>query len=163
MSISRYIVISGVFLASGALVACGGPQAKQSEPAAGAEPAAGSTAESTAGEDPVQAQLARGGAAFGKYCAECHGDSGQGTADAPPLVGEGALPLDPRPEQEFRTTQFRTAMDVAQFAVENMPPQGDKPPTSEYWDILAFALSANGIQLTEPVGPDNAASFVLHP
>jgi hypothetical protein len=33
----------------------------------------------------------------------------------------------------------------------------------DYWALLAFALSANGISLAEPVTPHNAQQLVLHP
>src|SRR5687767_14746287 len=120
MKTAHLIIASTAAL--GLIVACGG-SAKQQEPA----PAGGTAEGAPAGEDPIAAQIARGGQAFGKFCSECHGAAGEGTADAPPLVGEGALPLDPRPEQQFRKSQFKTAMDVATFAVENMPPKGEKP------------------------------------
>ena len=110
-------------------------------------------------------QVARGGERFAASCAKCHGDSGQGSDDAPPLVGTGALPLDPRPGQK-RAAKFHTALDVAQFVTANMPPQASeraKLAPDDYWAILAFALQANGVALKEPVGPGNAASIVLHP
>jgi mono/diheme cytochrome c family protein len=110
-------------------------------------------------------QIARGGHLFAANCAKCHGDSGEGTDDAPPLVGKGALPLDPRPDQK-RTAKFHTAMDVAQFATQQMPPKASdraKLAPDDYWSILAFALNANGVAVKEPVGPGNAASIVLHP
>jgi hypothetical protein len=34
---------------------------------------------------------------------------------------------------------------------------------SDYWAVLAFALDANGVELSEPVGPGNAGSIALHP
>jgi cytochrome c len=109
------------------------------------------------------AQVDRGAQVFGQSCAKCHGASGQGTDKAPALVGQGALPLDPPAGRKFRKARFRTAQDVAAFVVPNMPP----PPAPrlsgpEAWAVLAFALSANGVELTEPVGPDNAAAIVLH-
>jgi mono/diheme cytochrome c family protein len=110
-------------------------------------------------------QVDRGGRLFAVNCAKCHGASGQGTDDAPPLVGKGALPLDPRPDQK-RTVKFHTALDVAGFATKEMPPKASaraKLTTDDYWAILAFALDANGVTLKEPVGPGNAASIVLHP
>jgi len=113
----------------------------------------------------VADQIARGGERFLASCAKCHGDSGQGSDDAPLLVGKGALPLDPRPEQK-RTVKFHTVRDVAQFVTANMPPKASeraKLAPDDYWAILAFALNANGIVLEEPVGPGNAASIVLHP
>jgi hypothetical protein len=33
----------------------------------------------------------------------------------------------------------------------------------DYWAVLAFALQANGVELTEPVGPGNAGAIILHP
>lgn len=113
----------------------------------------------------AEAQVDRGGAVFAQRCAECHGDSGQGTEDAPRLVGlaQGALPLDPPPERRVRKTQFKTAMDVAQFVVANMPP-GKRQKLSEpdAWAVLAFALTANGVELREPVGAHNASAIKLH-
>lgn len=111
-----------------------------------------------------EAQVERGGTLYGEHCAECHGDAGQGTDLAPAVVGEGALPLDPPAEREVRTTQFRTALDVFVFADEYMP--GDAPgslPDEDLVDILAFALFANGVELDEPLGFDNAESVVIHP
>ena len=54
-------------------------------------------------------------------------------------------------------------MDVAVFATSTMPPKGPKPTEDQYWAILAFALSANGVSVKDPVGPNNASSIVLHP
>jgi mono/diheme cytochrome c family protein len=69
-------------------------------------------------------QVAAGQSVYGQHCAECHGAAGQGDR-APRLVGlkEGALPLDPPAERKFRKTQFVTVADVADFAVQNMPPK----------------------------------------
>lgn len=110
-------------------------------------------------------QVERGSQLFAASCAKCHGDAGEGSEDAPRLVGEGALPLDPRPGQK-RAGQFHTAMDVATFVTQNMPPKASaraELSTEDYFAILAFALKANGVDLKEPVGASNAASFVLHP
>ena len=121
---------------------------------------------STASPSTATAQIARGGQLFAANCAKCHGDAGQGTDDAPPLVGKGALPLDPRPDQKLRKVKFHTAMDVAQFVTKEMPPKASaraKLTPDDYWAILAFALDANGVALKEPAGPGNASSIVLHP
>ena len=93
-------------------------------------------------KDPAAAaaeQAERGGKLYAKHCASCHGDAGQGTAKAPPVVGKDALPKDPRPTQKVRKVPFRTAKDVADFVVANMP--GNKPGSlkaDEYFAILAF-------------------------
>jgi cytochrome c len=112
------------------------------------------------------AQIERGKDVFARNCAKCHGDAGQGSTKAPPLVGPSALPLDPRPTQKYRTQKFHTAMDVAQFVTKNMPPDEDdraKLSENDYWAVLAFDLSANGVQVRDVVGPHNASSYVLHP
>jgi mono/diheme cytochrome c family protein len=117
-----------------------------------------------ADQDAAAAQAERGGKLYGKHCASCHGDAGQGTKKGPPVVGKDALPKDPRPTQKLRKTQFRTAKDVADFVVANMP--GDKPGSlqaDEYFAILAFDLKANGVALTQPVDAAVAAGIVLHP
>lgn len=111
-----------------------------------------------------QVQVQRGAEVYADSCAECHGKSGQGGKKAPALVGATALPLAPREGSE-RKTQFHTAADVAAFATANMPPEAeDRAELSEanYWDVLAFALSANGVTREQPVGPHNAAQIKLH-
>jgi cytochrome c len=126
-----------------------------------------------AGEDPVsthsadsaprtfRAHVERGQHLFEENCASCHGASGEGAQKVPRLVGlaQGALPLEPRPWQRLRRTKFRTAADVAQFAMDYMPL--DAPgslPTQDYLDILTFILNANGIDLGErPLDPSIAA------
>ena len=71
------------------------------------------------------------------------------------FLNVGAKPTDPW-----------TAMDVAQFVTKNMPPdEADREEmnTTEYWSVLAFALSANGVALEQPVSASNAPTIVLHP
>jgi cytochrome c len=111
-----------------------------------------------------QSQVQRGADVFADNCAKCHGKSGQGSKKAPALAGSGALPVNPRPESK-RKTQFHTAMDVAAFVKSNMPPEAeDRAELTEamYWDVLAFALSANGVKREQPVGSHNAAQIQLH-
>lgn len=111
-----------------------------------------------------QAQVQRGAEVFADTCAECHGTSGEGSEKAPALAGPSALPLEPRPDSE-RRMPFRTALDVAAFATAHMPPDAeDRAAMTEvmYWDVLAFALSANGVKREQPVGPHNAATIPLH-
>src|SRR5678816_305274 len=66
-------------------------------------------------------QVAEGGKLYGKYCAKCHGDGGQGTKKGPAVVGKTALPLDPPATAKVRKSQFHTAQDVAAFVAEKMP------------------------------------------
>ena len=111
------------------------------------------------------AQAENGGKLYAKHCAKCHGDSGEGSKKAPPVVGKNALPLDPPSGAKKRTTKFHTAMDVAEFVVKNMP--ADKPGSlkaEEYFDILAFDLKANGVDVSDKsIDADTAKKIVLHP
>jgi mono/diheme cytochrome c family protein len=109
-------------------------------------------------------QVAAGQVAYGQQCAQCHGDAGQGSAKAPRVVGlkEGALPLDPPADRQFRKSRFVTVADVAAFTVANMPPKkGGSLPADQYWAILAFDLHANGIDLPAPLTPEVAATLTI--
>jgi mono/diheme cytochrome c family protein len=111
----------------------------------------------------VDAQVARGARVFEENCARCHGAEGQGTEKAPLLVGPGALPVDPRPDQD-RAVRFRSAAEVARFAMHNMPPDPElraRIEEEDYWAVVAFALSANGIELEQPLGERNAGTIAL--
>ena len=127
--------------------------------------AAPASAASGAAPADAMAQAEAGGPLYGQFCAKCHGDAGQGTDQAPPVVGANALPLDPRPTAKARKNQFHTAKDIADFVLANMPPKGPKPTVEQYLDILAFDLKANGIDLTgkPALTPDMLSSIVIHP
>jgi cytochrome c len=106
--------------------------------------------------DPAKApgkgeQKVAGALLFEQHCAKCHGATGQGKDDAPAVVGEAAL------------ARFTTAEELFAFVRKEMPK--DAPGSleeGEYWAILAFDLKANGIDLDETLGPQNAARYVLH-
>jgi len=114
---------------------------------------------SSVNQQPVEfadadAQVAYGVEVYTNSCAKCHGASGEGIDDAPRLVGGDAF------------ADYHTAMDVAVFATQNMPPKKSARALMaerDYWAVLAFALSANGVELSEPVGPHNASDIVLNP
>jgi cytochrome c len=111
-----------------------------------------------------RSQADEGAKLYGQHCASCHGDAGQGTKDAPPVVGKNALPLDPPATAKVRTTQFHTAQDVAQFVAANMPAKAPGSlTTDQYYDILAFDLKANGIDVSKKkIDPMTAAEIKLH-
>ena len=95
-------------------------------------------------------QVGHGEELYGQHCAKCHGDSGQGSDEAPRIVGfaQGALPLLPPPDRKARKGRFVTVGHVAEFVVANMPPKKAGTLTTEqYLCILAFDLKANGIDL----------------
>ena len=108
-------------------------------------------------------QAAEGAKLYAKHCAKCHGDAGQGKK-GPPLVGKDALPLDPPATAKLRKTQFHTAQDVAAFVAANMPPKkGGSLTTDQYYDILAFDLKANGVDVSgKKIDPTTAAQIKLH-
>lgn len=108
-------------------------------------------------------QVEAGAALYGDHCADCHGDAGQGTEDAPALVGTGALPEEPPDDRQFRMNNFNTAADIFAFVNEYMPATApDSVSEAEKVDILAFALSANGVELEEPLTTANADEVVIH-
>ncbi len=110
-----------------------------------------------------QDQVSDGMALYGDHCASCHGDAGQGTEDGPAVVGDTALPRSPE-GREVRDVEFVTALDVFEWVSTNMPFENPGAlRASEYVDILAFALFANGVELGEPLSADNADDIVLNP
>jgi cytochrome c len=112
-----------------------------------------------------EAQAARGAKLFQEHCAACHGQSGEGTQKAPRLVGleQGALPLAPRQGQRVRKTEFKTVLDVAEFVAKNMPLYAPGSlPIQDYWDILAFDLKANGLDIGDKkLDASTAATLVI--
>lgn len=112
-------------------------------------------------KSPVRTQIEDGAALFGQHCASCHGTAGEG-GGAPMLVGAGALPKSPPEGRAHRTGEFATVLDVFEFTRATMPPSD---PTvlsdAEVWAILAFDLSANGIELSMPLDAEAAAGLPL--
>jgi S-disulfanyl-L-cysteine oxidoreductase SoxD len=144
----------GLALISSALACGGGNRQPAGMP---------STAQHGSAATPAD-QIEQGKTAYTQYCSGCHGASGQGTQKAPAVVGKDALPLDPRPEQKLRKNQFHTMQDVFDFTKANMPPTGPKLSDEQYWNILAFALKANGVDLAgKKLDATTAPSVVLHP
>jgi mono/diheme cytochrome c family protein len=96
-------------------------------------------------------QVEHGAQVFAEHCAKCHGAQAQGGPKAPALVGKKVL------------TKFMTAQDVYDFASVKMPkdaPGSLKP--DEYWAVIAFALTGNGIDFGGTLGPKNAKNIKLH-
>lgn len=121
-----------------ALAACGG----SSKPAGGA-------AAPTGGAAAIPDQQARGAQIYADACAKCHGAKGEGHGDKPPVMGTGALPLDPPKDADDRKgKQFRTAQDVFAFTKEFMPDHaGGSLTDAQYWDVTAFMLMGRGVAL----------------
>jgi len=158
--IRRSVLIPGLGLAL-AMTTAGCASSNESAPATTATPA--TNAAPTTTQATFAAQVAAGQTAYGANCASCHGDAGQG-GKGPRLVGlaQGALPLDPPADRKFRKTRFVTVGDVADFVVANMPPgKGGSLPAEQYWDILAFDLHANGVDLPQPLTAEAAKTLTI--
>lgn len=109
-------------------------------------------------------QVALGQQLYGTNCAVCHGDKGQGTGDAPRLVGidEGALPLKAPDSRMLRHEDFVTVGDVASFVVMNMPPnKAGSLSNDQYLSIVAFAIDANGVMLDQKLDLDLAETLTI--
>lgn len=109
-------------------------------------------------------QVAEGAPLYLAHCAKCHGPTGGGTQSGPAVVGKTALPLNPPPGAKVRKVQFRTAKDVLDFISVHMPADAPGSLTAtQYANILAFDLKANGVDLHGlRVNETNAATFTLN-
>ncbi len=130
-----------------------------------------------------------GAAVFEQNCASCHGQRGEGLAQAPAVMGAGALPLyvrDPSTtsnpafqdiaEQQRKQSlppgadargAFRTASDLFKYVSREMPrplsKRGSLSP-EDYWAVVNFILAGHGSAL--PAGgvtPANADSVLIKP
>ena len=157
----RALIVASTLL--GAFAACSGETPPPRAPSTSSPPPAPGAggAESQTFAD----QVAAGQKLYGDRCASCHGAAGEG-GKAPRVVGidKGALPLDPPAGATSRKAQFKTASDVAEFIMKNMPPYGagPSPSESECWSILAFDLHASGVDLPKKLDGSSAKGVVLH-
>ena len=113
----------------------------------------------------LQAQTRCGAAFFAANCAKCHGTGGRGTLRAPSLVGPCALQREPHTGYRIRTREFLTAADVVGFASAKMPPPsgaaGAGLPKEDYYAVVAFILTENGIPLNAPLSAESASAVRL--
>jgi mono/diheme cytochrome c family protein len=134
ISVSRWpfiVVVLGIFAAASFLLCFGG----------------GTAAAFT------KEQVAKGAETFRLQCARCHGPSGRGISDvyknltAPPLIGPGSLPPQPRSYQKVRHFDFQNIRDVYEFASSVMPL--DQPASlnpDDYWNVIAYILDKDGMK-----------------
>lgn len=95
----------------------------------------------------AQGQLQRGERLYLFWCASCHGRSGEGGQQIPPLAG---------PSRRY-PCRFPDARRLYDWVSSRMPPEDVLPP-QQYWDILAFLLRRNGelprgVVLGRPTAP----------
>jgi mono/diheme cytochrome c family protein len=174
MSRSRLVVLLGSSIAvlGIALAAC------SATPLGGSEPNMAN----------AKAKAGPGSDLFDKECAACHGKRGEGLANAPAIIGAGALPEYPRDkslstnpalsnnaqQQAGDSTRppgapsrdaFRTAQDVFAYVSTRMPLPKSRAGTlkpDEYWAITNFMLLAHGVAVPEGgLTPENAASVQI--
>lgn len=138
----------------------------------------------------AQKKAGPGAELYEKECAACHGQRGEGLANAPAIMGANALPEYPRdpslstnPAMSNNATQqagdttrppgapsrdaFRTAQDLFDYVSTRMPLPKSKAGTlkpEQYWAITHFMLVAHGSAV--PAGgvtPENAATVAIAP
>ncbi|HVR20731.1 MAG TPA: c-type cytochrome [Polyangiaceae bacterium] len=130
-----------------------------------------------------------GASVYRRECVSCHGERGEGLAQAPAVMGSGALPLyerDPAtstnpalqdPAERLRTANlppgadvrgaFRTAEDLFKYISREMPLPRSKAGSlkaEEYWALTNFILLGHGVALPAGgVSPSNAAQVPMKP
>ncbi|HET6613865.1 MAG TPA: c-type cytochrome [Kofleriaceae bacterium] len=142
-------------------VACGGtskPATTTPEPAPAVadEPAATDSAPAAASAE-FTAQAEAGAAIYSESCAFCHGESGEGSAKSPAVIGEGALPAT-----NADRPAFNTAADVLSYVSSAMPK--DDPGSLSADDaaaVVAFLLSKNGVSAQAKLSADTASAVTL--
>ena len=96
-------------------------------------------------------QVERGEKLYTFSCASCHGRHGEGGYQVPALIG---------PSRRY-CRRFPTALHLYRWVSRQMPPEDVLRP-QEYWDILAFLLSANGeLPRSRILNPDTASRTPL--
>ena len=131
-------------------------------------------------------QISLGSQVYYQVCMACHGDRGQGLTDEwrgqldlpdqncwqskchaanhPPggFVFPKVVPAVVSPAVIYR---FNTALDLYQFIKTKMPFQAPGSlKDEEYWQLTAFLVQANGIDLGQrTLDLRNAAQVTLHP
>jgi cytochrome c len=113
---------------------------------------------------------------YAAQCAHCHGEQGEGTANGPPLMGPGALPVRRQKQADLVTINdpvlrrqaqrdsvpgaaqtaearraFQSAADIhAYLASDHRKLEGvtalDEP---DQWAVLTYVLTAHGLEVPE--------------
>ena len=147
--------VAGISLIASTLfftAACNGSRTStQSRSATGANATAPSPA-------PTESQAQQGAALYAQACARCHGAAGEGSPQAPALIGRGAMPTNPPPSRRLRTGTFTTAKDIGMFVKDRMPPGSHTPP-DQTAAILTYLLQSNGVPTNAAMDPTVAASI----
>jgi cytochrome c553 len=130
-------------------------------------------------------QAGQGATVFANECASCHGQRGEGLANAGAILGSGALPEYPRSEGVGDPTvtdpqliqiqaqsrpagaawrdPFRNAQDLFTFTLTHLPKShATALKDGDYWAVVGFMLAVQGAGLPQGgIGPANAASIPI--
>jgi cytochrome c553 len=130
-------------------------------------------------------QAGQGATVFANECASCHGQRGEGLANAGAILGPGALPEYPRtsgvgdptvtdpqliqiqaqsrPAGAAWRDPFRNAQDLYTFTTTHLPKShASGLKDGDYWAVVGFLLAAQGASLPQGgIGPANAASIPI--
>jgi len=133
----------------------------------------------------ARGQAGQGATVFANECASCHGQRGEGLANAGAILGSGALPEYPRSEGVGDPTvtdpqliqiqaqsrpagaawrdPFRNAQDLYAFTTTHLPKShATALKDADYWAVVSFILAAQGASLPQGgIGPANAASIPI--
>ncbi len=79
-------------------------------------------------------QAATGALIYERKCQSCHGDHGQGSENAPPVLGKKRL-----------AKRFRTAQQLYDYVAKEMPK--DDPGSLDFaqtWNVVSFLVATTG-------------------
>lgn len=140
----RTMLLFSAGLSIGTLVACGGGGTTAPPPSTG-----GATTGAAPAEKPksLDDQVAAGEKVYGERCASCHGAKGEGKNKAPALIGPKGL------------DEYHNAKEAYTYIHDMMPPTAPSSLTEdEYWNVTAYLIKKNELEIKEPLSAANAES-----
>jgi mono/diheme cytochrome c family protein len=111
------------------------------------------------GDDEPLTQWAQGVLVYGRECAGCHGEDGEGDEDSPALA---PISADALGEERQRSATFATATDVFTYVKAEMPPLAPGSLSDDnYWAVTAYVLKQAQIDFEGHLTPDTASGVSL--
>lgn len=106
------------------------------------------TAEPTKKKDmTLDEQVAAGEKVYADRCASCHGKDGTGGKKAPALVGPKAL------------NDYHSGKEAFTYIKDMMPTTAPGSLSEdEYWNVTAFLIKKNGLDIKDPLNASTAES-----
>lgn len=100
-----------------------------------------------ASNNTLDGQVSAGAKVYEGQCASCHGGKGEGGDKAPALIGPKAL------------DDYKNAKEAFAYIKDNMPPTAPKSLSDdEYWQVTAYLIKQNNLEMTGPLTPASAES-----